>query len=142
MKILKVNIPSHIYGRSFKQDFVLNGIDGYVIGAYAHLRNVSAHRPDRNNVIGKVAISTDNGEIVHPSLPVMFTPTKGTINKMLSPIDYKLAGNKLTIVVEENTNIEEYKDQRIGYDLEIYLKTAKRAANVTDLNRNRKAKTC
>lgn len=142
MKILKLNIPAHKFGRSFREDFPIAAIDGYTVGAYAHLRATNFRIPLRNNVIGKVSLSTDNGEVVHPSLPIMFTPVKGTINKMMSPIDYEMIGNKFTVVVEENTNIAELKGKNVAYELEIILKTVKRADDVKDLNRHRTTKAC
>lgn len=142
MKILKLNIPAHKFGRSFREDFPIAAIDGYAVGAYAHLRATNFRIPLRNNVIGKVALSTDNGEVAHPSLPIMFTPVKGTINKMMCPIDYDMVGNKFTVVVEENTNIAELKGKMVAYELEIILKTVKRADDVKDLNRHRVTKAC
>lgn len=142
LKILKLNIPAHKFGRSFKQDFPIAAIDGIAVGAYAHLSGFSVARPLRNNVIGKVSLSTDNGDVVHPSLPIMFTPVKGTINKMLSPINYKIIGNKFTVVVEENNNISDLEGKQVSYDLEIMLKTVKVEDDVKDLNRHRMSKTC
>ena len=154
----------HDFGRSFKFDFPIEAIEGYVIGVYACPRNIVIHddtegdelekdmKPIINATFGKVSVSTDNGDVIHSAVPVMMRPALDNINKMIVPVDYHKVGNKLTIVAEEF--IEDFMSPhtagleipsihwQIKYDLDVYVKLSKRVSDVTDLNRHRERAFC
>lgn len=154
----------HDFGRSFKFDFPIEAIEGYVVGVYACPRNIVIHddtegdigekvfKPFINATFGKVSLSTDNGDVIHSAVPVMMKPALDNINKMIVPVDYHKVGNKLTVVAEEF--IEDFMNQHMGgleipslhvqikYDLEVYVKLTKRVSDVTDLNRHREGAFC
>lgn len=154
----------HDFGRSFKFDFPIEAIEGYVIGVYACPRNIVIHddtegdegeknmKPFFNATFGKVSVSTDNGDVIHSAVPVMMRPALDNINKMIVPVDYHKVGNKLTIVAEEF--IEDFMNPHLGglenpslhiqikYDLDVYVKLSKRVSDVTDLNRHREGAFC
>jgi len=154
----------HDFGRSFKFDFPIEAIEGYVIGVYACPRNIVIHddtegdelekvmKPYLNATFGKVSLSTDNGDVIHSAVPVMMRPALDNINKMIVPVDYHKVGNKLTIVAEEF--IEDFLDIHVAglenpslhfqikYDLDVYVKLSKRVSDVTDLNRHREGAFC
>lgn len=154
----------HDFGRSFKFDFPIEAIEGYVIGVYACPRNIVIHddtegdelekdiKPIINATFSKVSVSTDNGDVIHSAVPVMMKPALDNINKMIVPVDYHKVGNKLTIVAEEF--IEDFMAAhaegleyphlhfQIKYDLDVYVKLSKRVSDVTDLNRHREGAFC
>lgn len=162
--------PLHDFGRSFKFDFPIEAIEGYVTGVYACPKNVwvgSIEGDDTNtektlsryfnSTFGKISVSTDNGDVIHSSVPMSFRPALDNINKLIVPVDYHRVGNKFTVVVEEflenwmwpNAAFidEEYPDTsypevRISYDLEVYVKLTKLASHVTDINRHRERAFC
>lgn len=152
----------HDFGRSFKFDFPIEAIEGYVVGVYACPRNIVIHtegdevekdmKSYLNATFGKVSLSTDNGDVIHSAVPVMMRPALDNINKMIVPVDYHKVGNKLTIVAEEF--IEDFMAAhaeglenpslhfQIKYDLDVYVKLSKRVSDVTDLNRHREGAFC
>lgn len=153
----------HDFGRSFKFDFPIEAIEGYVVGVYACPRNIvigdnsygdeiENMKEFINSTFGKVSLSTDNGDVIHSAVPVMMRPALDNINKMIVPVDYHKVGNKLTIVAEEF--IEDFMDihvfgledpsghYQIKYDLDVYVKLSKRVSDVTDLNRHREGAFC
>ncbi len=154
----------HDFGRSFKFDFPIEAIEGYVVGVYACPRNIVMHdnsygdesednmKEFINSTFGKVSLSTDNGDVIHSAVPVMMRPALDNINKMIVPVDYHKVGNKLTIVAEEF--IEDFMEMhlvgledpsshyQIKYDLDVYIKLSKRVSDVTDLNRHREGAFC
>ncbi len=165
--------PLHDFGRSFKFDFPIEAIEGYVTGFYACPKNVyifgNFYGEDNTNVgedilsrnfnstFGKISVSTDNGDVIHSSVPMSFRPALDNINKLIVPVDYHRVGNKFTVVVEEflenwmwpnATFIDEeypdtsYPEVRISYDLEVYVKLTKLASHVTDINRHRERAFC
>lgn len=154
----------HDFGRSFKFDFPIEAIEGYVVGVYACPRNIVIHddtegdyidkdiKPGLNATFGKVSVSTDNGDVIHSAVPVMMRPALDNINKMIVPVDYHKVGNKLTIVAEEF--IEDFMVMHVAglenpslhfqikYDLDVYVKLSKRVSDVTDINRHREGAFC
>jgi hypothetical protein len=159
----QTSIP-HDFGRSFKFDFPIEAIEGYVVGVYACPRNIVIYegkeaaenenqmKPYRNATIGKISVSTDNGDVIHSAVPVMLKPALDNINKMIVPVDYHQVGNKLTIVAEEfiedfmEAHLYGYEEPSvhctIKYDLDVYVKLSKRVSDVTDLNRHREGAFC
>lgn len=154
LDISNLTSKAHEFGRSYKVDFPIEAIEGYVVGVYACPSNINVKvtTPDGElnpkvnelsgsfSTFGKVSVSTDNGDVIHSSVPIMVQPALGIINKLMVPVDYHGVGNKLTIVLEEF--IERIGDEEaqisLSYDLAIYVRLSKRASDVTDINQNRK----
>lgn len=163
--------PLHDFGRSFKFDFPIEAIEGYVTGVYACPKNVrivgnfdgdvnmGEDELSRvlNSTFGKISVSTDNGDVIYSSVPMSFRPALDNINKLIVPVDYHRVGNKFTVVVEEFLEnwmwpnapfIDEeypapsYPEVKIYYDLEVYVKLTKLASHVTDINRHRERAFC
>lgn len=160
----------HDFGRSFKFDFPIEAIEGYVVGVYACPKNLYIEGNENgepfisdetylsrfaNSTFGKASVSTDNGNVIHSSVPVMFVPALDNINQLFVPVDYHNVGNKFTIVLEEffenwiDVGVydpeypkTDYPQIKLAYELDVYVKLTKRASDVTDINRHRERAFC
>lgn len=129
MRLLRINIPPHIYGRSFTFDLANSTQNDFCTGAFAVVDRVvyvdsGTSVTDYHN-LGKVAITTD-GNMMHPSLPIQCkTPLQAIANKLMSPIDFVQCGNKITVILDEFENT--YLNGRmVSYQLSVYIKTTKK----------------
>ena len=112
LKFFNIPIPEHKGSQCFRHDLPISGNDEYVVGAFAISYS--------DNARGKLSISTDNGEVIHPSL-VYRSATNLLANKLMQPVDFARIGNKLTIIVEDDSTY-----QKNGFNLGVFLKTRKR----------------
>ena len=118
LKVFNISVPSHIYGRCFRFDFPISGNDEYVVGAFAVIRD------SLSDCTGKVSLSSDNGEVIHPSLKFKGFQTYSNANKLMEPVDFAKVGNKLTVIVEEDIDASNGKCNE--YQLDVFLKMRKR----------------
>lgn len=131
MKLYEINIPSHLYGRSFQFDFPVSSVDESVTGCMCYAVGVVYNGYGANDAItktfAKVSISTDQQNIIYPSYPLAKLPIKATANQLMQPVDFVKVGNRLCVVLEEFDNPELF-GQKIEYTLKVYLKTYKKVA--------------
>lgn len=123
MKLFKIKIPLHKYGRSYRFDFPIScKKEEGVVGVCAKINtseSCSFFDNEIDSTVANVSISTDS-EVIFPSVPVINPVLTSTpLNVIMQPVDYVKLGNKLSIVVEESNDF--FGDAE--YELKVYVKT-------------------
>lgn len=131
MRLFKINIPEHTYGRGYSFDLANSNLNEYAVGAFAILKGIKIHNGAttydyyRNVNIAKASVSTDGERVIHPTLPLQgCIPIKAAANLMMQPVDFVQLGNRLNVVIEEFQE-PNLMGKTVAYTLCVYIKTLK-----------------
>lgn len=136
MRLFKINIPEHTYGRGYSFDIANSNANEYCVGAFAYVKNITAFYNSvetsvvSNHNIGKISLTTDGDRVIHPALPLQAElPIKAVANMMMQPVDFVECGNRINVVIEEFQE-PSLMGKEVSYTLCVYIQTRKRRSEL------------
>lgn len=155
MKIIKLKIPYHRLGKSYRFSVQVPSTLGSIVGVAAYVPyddtpsstqdNVTYYAPISDAVMystapfAKIAVSTADGEVITPCVPVMADVPAlrskmkvATLNQRTVPVSCVQANGKITVVLDELVKYTPLVHGRVKlhtYDLHVYLIDRKETDN-------------
>lgn len=143
IKRYEIKINPHDLGIAQRIDFPISQSIGHIVGicvipkrnessenGFGLIKSLYDQEVIKGNQLANVSISTDMGELLVNQ--EVLIDAKETLKKRMVPVDYRHAFSRLSVVIDETSELDEEKREELAlpklkcdYELSVFLKIHK-----------------